>query len=257
MKYRTPRYGEGTERRAALNDVVGTVNATGIQRTHERIGVVFGRLVTVAFAKDGSISHMSCRCSCGRDVVVKWNVLASGNTRSCGCLRRDTSTVVGGWRRTHGKTNTTEFRTWMGMRKRCTDPNDYNYQRWGGRGITVCDRWMNSFENFLSDMGKRPRGTTLDRIDNDGPYSPENCRWATNKQQARNRSSCRMETAFGETKTVADWMEDPRCKCNRTAIEKRFRLGWDFVRALTTPMKADKRRHLHDGLTEYRLEGKA
>jgi len=101
----------------------------------------------------------------------------------------------------HGRTPT--YRSWQAMRSRCHSLTDPAYARYGGRGIVVCARWSESFEAFLADMGERPAGTTLDRIDNDGPYSPENCRWATRTEQGRNRRTNRLLTFNGATKTIA------------------------------------------------------
>jgi len=118
------------------------------------------------------------------------------------------------------------------MNKRCRNPADKDYLRWGGRGIRVCERWRNSFENFLADMGKKPSAKhSLDRINNDGDYEPGNCRWATNREQSRNRSNNRYITAFGETLLVVEWAERSNVKLG--TIYRRLQYGWSPERAVT------------------------
>lgn len=130
-----------------------------------------------------------CRCDCGRSALVAASSLRSGQSRSCGCLRRE---VVSAARTTHGHTRggreTAEFRAWRSMLERCYSPRYKQYRDYGGRGITVCARWRASFQAFLDDMGLKPSpGLSLDRRNNDGPYSPDNCRWATATEQRANR----------------------------------------------------------------------
>lgn len=130
--------------------------------------------------------------------------------------------------------NSPTARAWQRMRERCLNPRRHNYKFYGGRGITICSRW-DSFEAFHADMGDRPVGTTLDRIDNEGPYSPENCRWATVKEQARNRRSSALVAYRGETKAIAEW-------CELLGLEYRPTLlritvyGWSAERAFSEPI---------------------
>lgn len=132
-----------------------------------------------------------CACDCGGEVTVRGASLVRGNTRSCGCLKRELTAAMGKARATHGHTvggkPTPTFNSWRSMRDRCYLRSNGAYAMYGGRGTTVCDRWRDSFENFLADMGERPPGTSLDRIDPFGNYEPGNCQWSTPTEQARNR----------------------------------------------------------------------
>lgn len=151
----------------------------------------FGRLVAIALLPRedwrGAFAEWICVCDCGSRVAVRSNALRSGGTKSCGCLKliRARSGVMG---RTHGRSkNDPTYRSWLAMHTRCRNPRRENYRYYGGRGIRVCERWA-SFEAFLADMGDRPTGLSLDRVDPDGHYEPSNCRWATRLQQRHNRS---------------------------------------------------------------------
>ena len=149
-------------------------------------GLTFGRL-TVLFLADHRIGRLAawhCRCECGAVPVVAGAQLRKGRTRSCGCLQRDT---VSAMRRIHMDSDSVEFKTWARMLNRCYNTRTPAYPQYGGRGIRVCARWRHSFPHFLSDMGRRPHGRSLDRLNTNGPYSPSNCRWATKSEQMRNR----------------------------------------------------------------------
>lgn len=131
----------------------------------------------------------------------------------------------------HGMRNTPTYRSWSAMRNRCEKPKDSMFYRYGGRGIKVCERWM-SFPNFLDDMGERPEGMTLDRIDSDSDYSPENCTWATRKEQNRNKPNNRMLTIYGLTMCLAEWAEIVAHETRYDTIKSRLNRGWSDKEAV-------------------------
>lgn len=171
--------------------------ATFLDRTGKR----YGRLTAVAEVpkKQGSGRvRWLCRCDCGNEVEVNGTDLTVGRTQSCGCLQSERAAAANAERAKHGharndgsggRATSPEYRSWKAMLERCRNPNAPNFHLYGGRGIAVCDRWQGSdgFLNFLADMGERPEGKTLDRVNGDGDYSPDNCRWADAKTQSSNR----------------------------------------------------------------------
>lgn len=173
-----------------------------------------------------------CECECGSTAIVHLQSLRTGNTVSCGCYGRDRKV-------THGLSATPTWQSWRSMCKRCLDPNNSDYHNYGGRGITVCQQWMQSFEAFLEDMGYRPDNCSLDRVDNDGNYEPNNCRWATRSEQQRNRSDNHSLTYNGKTFCIAEWAEVTGLP--HWSIRYRIKQGWTVGNALTMPLGTRRR----------------
>ena len=167
------------------------------------VGKGFGLLQVVAYA--GSRSRggamWECICACGTRKVIDGANLRYGRTNSCGC------NMHAGHRATHQMSHTSIHNIWCGMRQRCENPNPMAFADFGGRGIQVCERWQ-AFENFLADMGVPPTGMSIDRIDNDGGYSPENCRWASQKEQVNNRRTTLRCEFGGVTRTLKEWADE-------------------------------------------------
>ncbi len=188
----------------------------------------FGRLVAVRPLR--STGKWLFECDCGTEKEVLASSVRTGHSRSCGCLNRDASRAR---HTTHGMAHTKIHRIWRSMLGRCDNPNTKRYDRYGGRGIKVCERWR-SFENFYADMGERPAGLTLDRIDNDGDYEPSNCRWATQKQQHANRDRSVIITFNGETMAAFEW-DDRMGYRHGTVFQRVVQRGWEIKRAILTP----------------------
>ncbi|HVM93410.1 MAG TPA: hypothetical protein VMT67_11395 [Terriglobales bacterium] len=173
-------------------------------------GTRFDRLVVMAQADPipnpigGKLYRVKAKCDCGKIIVTLESSLKSGNTKSCGCVRSEKFNI-GDVRRTHGKRRTSEYHIWASMVQRCTNPKNSSYHSYGGRGISVCDQWL-IFEKFFSDMGERPAGKSIDRIDNNGNYEPGNCRWATDREQHANKRNSKLVTLDGEVITTAEAM---------------------------------------------------
>lgn len=206
-------------------------NADGTIATREiNPGDKFNMLTAVEFAgRRGHNRTWRCKCDCGIEVVVLASNLRSGNSKSCGCHKRKVSRAS---LFKHGKSDTSVFYVWSNMVRRCHSPSNRAYRNYGARGITVCDRWR-TFENFYADMGDRPEGLTLERIDNKKGYSPENCRWATRKEQGRNRRGLHKIPHEGRLITANELAEIAGMPAAR--IHARIKLGWPTDK-LTLPI---------------------
>lgn len=203
-------------------------------RAKNLTGRVFNRLTVIAPVgiKNKRVSWL-CVCSCGTETEVVSSSLLAGRSKSCGCL---CSEIVSEMLTKHGMHGIPEYRSWMGMNARCNCPTTSSYSRYGGRGIAVCAKWRASFASFYSDMGKKPTPKhSIDRIDNDSDYTPDNCRWATPRQQQNNTRVNRILTYKGESMTVARWSR--KKGINYETLRKRVVNGWSVEKALTHPVQ--------------------
>ena len=197
-------------------------------RKKAEIGQRFGRYVVIAEARRRDRRYLLCRCDCGTLREVASGVLGTPDAGSCGCARRDRMT-------THGGSGSPEFKAWAAMKRRCQTSSDKEYPNYGGRGISVCPEWE-KFEVFLADMGKRPSTRhSLDRIDNDRGYCPDNCRWATWEEQSNNRRNIPHLEYRGRVLAQAEWAQLLGIPVG--ALKKRLGMGWSVEKTLTTPWK--------------------
>lgn len=196
-------------------------------------GKVFGRLsaLRVSGKTKQNGYKWECKCECGSLIDVASTHLVTGHTKSCGCLRAEAMSAT---MKKHGRSGGTEHNIWLSMLARCNNPKSHAYARYGGRGIKVCERW-HKFENFFLDMGERPEGCSIDRIDNSRGYEPDNCRWATSRQQGRNTRVNRMATYNGQTMTLIDLAESKGIPYK--LLHGRLAAGWELNKAVETPSR--------------------
>ena len=201
-------------------------------------GERFGRLVvTDILPPKGGHILLRCRCDCGVECVKRKDHVVNGRTKSCGCYNKE---VARENNTTHGQSKKMPYHSWLNMKARCENKKHIEYERYGARGIKVCDRWRSSFEEFWKDMGATYQdGLSIDRIDVNGDYCPENCRWATAQEQANNKRTTFYVTLNGETHSLADWCR--KNSLNYGTVHARIKAGWLMDVALSTPIRRCKR----------------
>lgn len=203
---------------------------------NDLVGLKFGRWTVERIADRygrQKVKAWFCLCECGVSKVVTETSLLTGFSKSCGCYKKDAA------RRqmtTHGMRNSPEFTAWDHMIARCTNTLNPHYHNYGGRGISVCETWRTSFVAFLTDMGHRPTpGHSLDRIDNDGNYNKDNCRWATYRQQQNNKRTNHILTCDGVSLSMTEWAE--KAGMPRSTLARRISSGWPVDIALKTAVR--------------------
>lgn len=205
------------------------------------LGRRFGNLTAVSYMP-GTKSVKAkwlCECDCGQKRFNAVNDLLDGRIQSCGCTKYQR---IGAAKRTHGHSvgagASRTFRIWTNMKSRCFNPKSSSFRHYGGRGITVCDEWRHSFERFLTDMGEAPDGMSIDRIDSNGPYCKDNCRWATQLQQMANTSRTRLVECDGEMVPLSEAAR--RRGMDVRTLHSRLKSGWTLARALSEPLRASQ-----------------
>lgn len=203
------------------------------KRSRMAAGQRYGRLVAIRYTGRNSFgqSRWLFRCRCGNTPEIDAAHVRSGHTKSCGCIARERAATL--FTR-HGLSHRPEYKIWKGMKKRCSNPRDTNFPRYGGRGICVCRKWELSFARFFADLGPRPsKHHSLERIKNDGDYKPGNVLWANRKRQSRNRRSSRIVTFRGRKMVLADACD--LSGADYRLVSDRLRRGWTFHQALIVP----------------------
>ena len=208
-------------------------------------GKRFGKLIVLSFShSEKGFTYWNCKCDCGNEKIIRGTYLTSRTkpTKSCGCLIKEVVSNNLPEHRcvTHSMSKTKFYNVWNSMVMRCTNPKSKSYQRYGGRGIQVCERWRN-FKNFYDDMFEGYKeGLSIDRINNDGNYYPNNCEWKNRKQQANNRSSNNLLPYKNKEYTLMEASEKfniPYC-----TLKRRIYKGWSIEKAIETPLRKDRRR---------------
>lgn len=202
----------------------------------------FGRLTVIAgpTIEGRQRRYFHCRCDCGIQKSINRDNLVGGRTKSCGCIRSETSAAHCKSMTKHGESRgCSEYYSWRGMRRRCLNRTDKAFKYYGGRGIKICERWASSYEAFIQDMGRKPSPRhSIERKNNDGNYEPGNCVWALPIDQNNNRRGNHLLTVDGETLTVTQWAR--RVNLSDNIIFNRLRAGYSDIEAVKTPKRGSK-----------------
>lgn len=203
------------------------------RREPPKPGDQVGRLSAVKTERDPERgqTRVVALCACGGETSILFRNW--GRAKSCGCFQKETASKT---HKRHGMSDTRLHRVWRGMRDRCNNPNKDGYENYGGRGVYVCEEWDDfaNFESWARENGYE-KHLDIDRIDNDGPYSPENCAWVTRSENLRHNRASRQVTAFGETKVLVEWSEDERCRVTYRTLASRLRRDWGAEDAISIP----------------------
>lgn len=205
---------------------------------NEYIGKKIGRWLFLHKAPEtfGKNKYVWAKCDCGNEKLIRLPHVLSGISLSCGCLQKEQliARSLKHGEAKHDGSETTEFKTWKGIQERCYGITSPHYKRYGGRGIKMCERWRLSYLSFLENMGRRPSALhSIDRINNDGDYEPENCRWATRKEQSYNRGNTIYISLFGEKKSIWEWSKITNLSLQ--TLRARYRNNWKPLDILNTP----------------------
>lgn len=219
-----------------------TVRKVGVRRQKARdelVGKVYHRLTFIEYVRsDRYGENWKLKCSCGNIIERVAGYVRASRIKSCGCWKIEESSQR---MSTHKLSEVPEYQIYHGMKQRCCNPDNTVYRNYGGRGITVCERWINSFESFYSDMGPRPsRKHSIDRIDNNGSYCPENCRWTTVDVQLFNRRTTLFLTYKGVTKPIREWCYQLNMRLE--TLKSRLRRGWDAEKIINQPIDIKSRK---------------
>lgn len=214
-----------------------------MSKVHDLTGRRFGRLTVMQRATENTKhgrARWTCKCDCGNIITTSGNCLLKGHTKSCGCAVHDNKPLY-----KHGLSKTRLHYIWRAMKDRCYNPKNSHYKSYGERGISLCDDWNNDFVSFYMwaiNSGYR-EGLSIDRIDNEKGYSPDNCKWSTDIEQANNKRKNKFITFNGKSKTLAQWCRE--FGLNYHSVQSRLNNGWSIEKAFTTPRLREPRNEFH------------